>query len=99
MGTVGRWLTIIAVVGTLALLAIVLYLLLEPHHRDDPDDARCVICQGPLDRDGPLPAATRRPSPIGEGEGRWDAVAFPLAAALLMCHPSPVGEGTGERLK
>jgi hypothetical protein len=40
MGRVGRWIAVIAVLGVLTLLAIVLYLLLEPFHRDDEDGAR-----------------------------------------------------------
>jgi len=35
MGKIGRGATIAVVIGVLALLAIVLYLILEPLHRDD----------------------------------------------------------------
>lgn len=40
MGQIRRWLTLAAVLGLLAILAVVLYLILEPLHRDDGDGAR-----------------------------------------------------------
>ena len=42
MGHFRRGITIAAVIGVLLLLAVVLYLILEPLHRDDDDGARVV---------------------------------------------------------
>ena len=46
MGPIARWLTIAVVIGVLALLTVALYLILEPLHRDDGDDARAIVPVG-----------------------------------------------------
>ena len=43
MGRIRRLITIAAVIGVLVVLAIVLYLVLEPLHRDDEDGASAAL--------------------------------------------------------
>jgi len=46
MGKLGRWATIAAVIGALAILIVVLYLLLEPLHHDNDDSAGAALIVG-----------------------------------------------------
>lgn len=57
-----RWVTVAAIVGVLALLAVVLYLLLEPLHRDD-NGAAAAASVGYLALPGAAPARGRPAMP------------------------------------
>lgn len=68
MGKLNRWITIATVLGALALLAVVLYLLLEPLHRDADNGAGIASRVGSVA--SPNAAPSRRPISTWRDRGK-----------------------------
>lgn len=69
-----RWATVAAIVGVLALLAVVLYLLLEPLHRDDDGAAAAsIVGHLALPDDAPAPGKQVVPGDVAVAAGHYPA--------------------------